>query len=166
MALKDGMLMELKHEMANTRKMLERVPFEKATFKPHEKSHALSSLATHIARLPSWVTRVVTLPEFNVGDPNAFPKFEPLTSTQQVLDTFDKNVVEATKTLEAASDEALVTPWTFRNGEQVIFTLPRVAAIRSMGLSHMYHHRGQLSVYLRLLDVPIPGMYGPSADEK
>jgi uncharacterized damage-inducible protein DinB len=166
MAVKDGMLMELKHEAANTRKMLERVPFEKAAWKPHEKSHSLSSLATHIARLPTWVERVITRDEFDPSVPGAFPKIDPPTTTQELLAFFDKNIADATKSFEGASDEILMKPWTFHRGEQVFFTLPKVAAIRNMGFSHTYHHRGQLSVYLRLLDVPIPGMYGPSADEQ
>jgi uncharacterized damage-inducible protein DinB len=165
MAMNTGLAMELKHEAGNTRKMLERVPFDKATWKPHEKSTNLLSLATHVARVPMWVSRVITMNEFDMAVPGAFPKYEPYTDVKQLLEHFDHNVAEATKNLEAATDESLLKEWIFRAGPQVIFKLPRIAAVRDMGMSHHIHHRGQLSVYLRLLGVPVPGMYGPSADE-
>lgn len=166
MAIKDGMIMEYKFEMANTRKMLERVPYEQATFKPHEKSRAMANEAMHIANVITWVPRIMNTPEVDVTKPGIFPKLELPKNNQELLEMFDKNYNEGLKALENASDEALMTPWTFRNGEHVIFTLPRVAAIRNMGLNHHYHHRGQMSVYLRLAGVPVPGMYGPSADEQ
>lgn len=166
MAINTGLLKELEHEAIGTRKMLERVPFEKATWQPHEKSSSLISLSTHIARLPLWVERVVKNEGFDAGAPNAFPKLERPATKEELLATFDNSVAAANKSLENASDEALMTPWTFRNGEHIIFTAPRVSAIRSMGLNHIYHHRGQLTVYLRLLGVPVPGMYGPTADEQ
>lgn len=165
MAVKDGMIMEYKFEMANTRKMLERVPFEKAEYKPHEKSRAMANEAMHIANVITWVPRILNTPEIDVTKPGTFPKLELPKNNKELLDMFDKNYTEGLKALESASDEALMTPWTFRSGEKVIFTLPRVAAIRNMGLNHHYHHRGQMSVYLRLAGVPVPGMYGPSADE-
>jgi uncharacterized damage-inducible protein DinB len=166
MAIKDGMIMEVKYEGDNTRKMLERVPYEKATYKPHEKSRALANEAFHIANISPWISRILTTPELDVSVPGAFPKTELPKSSEELLALFDKNQAEALKHLESATDEAFMTPWTFRNGDHVIFTLPRVAAIRNIGLNHIYHHRGQLSVYLRLLGVPVPGMYGPSADEE
>jgi uncharacterized damage-inducible protein DinB len=166
MAMNTGMVMEFKHEMGNTRKMLERVPFEKSTFKPHEKSRALVNIATHVANVPTWVGRVMTANEFDMGVPGAFAKVETPTSREELLAMFDKNSGEALKHLENATDEQLMTPWTFRRGEHVVFTLPKAAAIRNMALNHQYHHRGQLSVYLRLVEVPVPGMYGPSADEQ
>jgi uncharacterized damage-inducible protein DinB len=166
MAIKDGMIMEFKHEMANTRKMLERVPFEKGTYKPHEKSRAAVNLAHHVANVPTWIGRVITTNEFDVAIPGAFPKVETPTTSEELLAFFDKTNAEALKHLESATDEQLMTPWTFRMGGNAIFTLPKVAAIRNMALNHQYHHRGQLSVYLRLMDVPVPGMYGPSADEQ
>jgi uncharacterized damage-inducible protein DinB len=166
MAIKDGMIMEYKYEMANTRKMLERVPFEQASYKPHEKSRAMANEAMHIANVLTWVPRIMNTPELDVTKPGSFPKVELPKSNQELMEMFDKNYTEGLNALESASDETLMTPWTFRNGEQVIFTLPRVAAIRNMGLNHHYHHRGQMSVYLRLANVPVPGMYGPSADEQ
>ncbi len=166
MAMNTGMVMEFKHEMANTRKMIERVPYEHRAWKPHEKSHEISSLATHIARVPTWIGRVVNATEIDLGAPNAFPKVEAPANKEELLALFDKNSAEALKHLEDASDEALMTPWTLRNGENVYYTMPRAAVIRNMALNHQYHHRGQMSVFLRLLDIPVPGMYGPSADEK
>jgi len=165
MAIKDGMIMEYKYEMANTRKMLERVPFEQATFKPHEKSRAMANEAMHIANVLSWIPRIANTPEFDVAKPGAMPKIELPKNNQELLEMFDKNYAEGLHALENASDESMMTPWTFRNGEHVVFTLPRAAAIRNMGLNHHYHHRGQMSVYLRMANVPVPGMYGPSADE-
>lgn len=165
MAIKDGMIMEYKYEMANTRKMLERVPFEQAAYKPHEKSRAMANEAMHIANVIAWIPRIVNTPEFDFAKPGSLPKVELPKNTQELLAMFDKNYNEGLKALEGASDEALMTPWTFRNGEHIVFTLPRAAAIRNMGLNHHYHHRGQMSVYLRLANVPVPGMYGPSADE-
>ncbi|HXB10465.1 MAG TPA: DinB family protein [Bacteroidia bacterium] len=166
MNINQPLLMEFKHEAAKTRKMLERVPFEQATWKPHDKSTALGALATHIARVPTWIERVLTREEFDMLAPNAFPKVELHKNTQELLAYFDANNAIALKQLEGASDEALMKPWTFRRGEQVIFTLPRGAVIREMALNHQYHHRGQMSVYLRQLNVPVPGMFGPSADEQ
>jgi uncharacterized damage-inducible protein DinB len=165
MAVKDGMIMEYKFEMANTRKMLERVPFEKAEYKPHEKSRAMANEAMHIANVISWIPRIMNTPELDVTKPGSIPKVELPKNNQELLAMFDKNYNEGLKALEGASDETMMTPWTFRSGDHVIFTLPKVAAIRNMGLNHHYHHRGQMSVYLRLAGVPVPGMYGPSADE-
>jgi uncharacterized damage-inducible protein DinB len=166
MAIKDGMIMEVKYEGENTRKMLERVPYESATYKPHEKSRALANEAFHIANIGSWIGRIATTNELDVTKPGAIPKTELPKSSEELLALFDKNQTEALKHLENTTDEAFMTPWTLRNGEHVVFTLPKVAAIRNLGLNHTYHHRGQLSVYLRLLGVPVPGMYGPSADEE
>jgi uncharacterized damage-inducible protein DinB len=165
MAIKDGLIAEFKHESANTRKMLERVPYEKASYKPHEKSRALANEAFHIANIPTWVGRVMTANELDVTAPGAIPKVDVPNSQEELLAFFDKNSAEAIKHLESATDEQMMTPWTLRNGEHVIFTMPKVATLRNLAFNHQYHHRGQLSVYLRMLDVPVPGMYGPSADE-
>ena len=163
MALNIALLKELEHEAAKTRKMLERVPMEKADWKPHEKSYSLGSLAIHIARLPSWVERVNTSDEFDVAK-GVLPKLPG--NSEELLTFFDTNIAAATRNLQGATDELLMKPWTFRNGERIIFTAPKVSVIRNMGLNHIYHHRGQLSVYLRLLNIPVPGMFGPSADER
>lgn len=133
MAIKDGMIMEFKHEMANTRKMLERVPFEKGTYKPHEKSRAAANLAFHVANVPTWIGRVMTANEFDVAVPGAIPKVETPTSREELLAFYDKTSADAIKHLEGATDEQLMTPWTFRMGQNVVFTLP------SLPLSAIWH---------------------------
>ncbi len=165
MNINEALIMEFRHEMANTRKILERVPYDKASWKPHEKSSSLTSLAFHIARIPQWVERVMTHEEFDVTAPGAFPKLDYPTNTSELLTFLDKNNSTALQHLEKAGNEELRKDWKFHRAGQVLFNLPRVATIRNMAFNHQYHHRGQLSVYLRLLNVPIPGMYGPSADE-
>jgi len=164
MAINQGLIMEFKSETANTRKMLERIPADKYTWKPHEKSMELLKLGRHLASNPVWIGRAVNMSEYDFGKNPPAPAAAP-TSLKEVLDVFDKNVADAVKDLEGATDEMLMKPWSLRNGEKVYFTMPSVAVVRSFALSHSIHHRGQLSVYLRLLGVPVPGMYGPSADE-
>ena len=153
---------ELKQETAQTRKMLERIPFDQWKWKPHEKSGSLGSLATHVAQLSSWTGLIVTTKELD------FSKgYRPLDlkSTDEMLQLFDQNSAQSVSALEAASDETLLEPWTLRNGDVVYFTMPRVSVIRTFAMNHIIHHRAQISVYLRLLNIPVPGMYGPSADE-
>lgn len=159
-----GMLNELTHEAASTRKMLERVPFEKGDYKPHEKSFPLSRLAAHVAELPAWVTMTVKTDELDFMS-GAYQSPKPVTH-EELLRVFDDNIAAAKEALQSTDMEELMKPWTLRRGEQVLFTMPKVAVIRSFALNHLVHHRGQLSVYLRMNDVPLPGMYGPSADEK
>ncbi|MGP8217670.1 MAG: DinB family protein [Bacteroidia bacterium] len=165
MAINQGLIIEFKQEAANTRKMLERIPADKYTWKPHEKSTELLKLGVHLARLPMMVCNVINNDELDFAKTPPVPP-PAAKSVQDVLDFFDKNVADAVKALEGASDEHLMKSWTLRQGEKVYFTMPRIAAIRSLAFNHSIHHRGQLSVYLRLLHVPVPGMYGPSADEK
>ena len=155
---------ELKHEAASTRKMLECVPLDKLTWKPHEKSTELGKLAKHTASLSSWVSRALTTDEldFAKGRPAPAPDF---TTTAELLAILDTNVAQALKDLENTSNETFMQLWTLRQGEKVYMTMPKAAVIRHMALNHAVHHRGQLSVYLRLLDVAVPGMYGPTADE-
>ena len=162
MRLVDIMLGEYTQEAAQTRKVLERVPIEKGEWKPHEKSMSLSFLAGHVADLASWTPMVLTTTELNFESGYAQPTF---TSTEELLAIFDKNVEAGKQALAAAKDEDLPVNWTLRAGEQVYFTMPRGQCIRGMCFNHVVHHRGQLTVYLRLLGVPVPGMYGPSADE-
>jgi len=164
MSANTALIGELKHESANTRKMLERVPTDKLGWQPHEKSMKLERLASHIAELPVWFERIINANEFDFA--TAVFKREPKGNTEAILKLFDERLADAIKALESASDEDLNGTWTFRRGEQIIFQMPKKVALRSMGFNHIYHHRGQLSVYLRLLDVAVPGMYGPSADEK
>ena len=164
MAINQGLIAEIKSEAANTRKMLERIPVEQSTWKPHGKSMELMKLGSHLARIPIWVGRAVNASEYDFAKtpPAAQP---PFTTKEEMLATFDNNIHEALGLLEKATDESLMKPWTLRAGEKVFFTMPTIGVVRSFALSHTIHHRGQLSVYLRLLDIPVPGMYGPSADE-
>src|SRR5690349_10157467 len=163
MSFNTALIGELVHESANTRKILERVPTDKLNWLPHEKSMKLGRLAKHIADLPVWFERILNAEEFDF----ATAKFnnEPPASTEAILQLFDERLTDALKQLESVSDENLNSKWTVRRGEHIMFQLPKKVAIRSFTYNHIYHHRGQLSVYLRLLNVPVPGMYGPSADE-
>ncbi|HXL56925.1 MAG TPA: DinB family protein [Chitinophagaceae bacterium] len=163
MALNQALLGELKHESANTRKMLERVPTDKLSWKPHEKSYTLGRLATHIAALPAWIGRTINLDEFDLAKNQIQPVIAG--NTEGILKIFDDSLATNIPILESASDDILNTNWTFRRGDHIIFTMPRKVVLRNMAFNHTVHHRAQLSVYLRLLDVPVPGMYGPSADE-
>jgi len=164
MAIKDAFIGELKHESTLTKKILERVPIDKKDWKPHEKSMTLGRLATHVAEISHWVSRVVTMDEFDF----LVQGFSSHTaaSQEELMTIFTEKLNKAIADLQTADDESFNKNWTVRRGEQVLFTTPKKIAIRGWGLNHMIHHRGQLSVYLRLLDVPVPGMYGPSADEK
>ncbi len=159
-----ALLAELKHEASNTRKMIERVPTDKLGWQPHEKSMKLGRLITHIAELPYWVARVIEADEFDIATSVFNP--EGKESTEAILKLFDEKLAEAVTVLESASDDNLEALWTLRRGEQIMFQLPRKVCLRNIAFNHLYHHRGQLSVYLRLLDVPVPGIYGPSADER
>jgi uncharacterized damage-inducible protein DinB len=154
---------EMQQEAAKTRTMLERLPIEKNDWKPHEKSMNLGRLATHIAELPGWVYMIMATDELD------FAKFDykPVMaeSTKDLLDKHDEGVSQAISILETSKEEDFEKMWTMRRGDHVFFTMPKAAVLRSFAYSHLFHHRGQLSVYLRLLDIPIPGMYGPSADE-
>jgi len=161
--LNQSLLPEFKQEMAQTRKMLERVPFEQVDWRPHPKSMKLGRLAAHVAETPLWASIILGGNEVNFATYNYTPL--AAASNEDLLQHFDANVSEVTKALEEATDEQLMQPWSLRNGEHVYFTIPRIAAIRTLAMNHLLHHRGQLSVFLRLLDVPVPGMYGPSADE-
>ena len=165
MAITDLLLPEFDHEMENTRKMLAAVPGDRLDFKPHPKSFNLKDLATHIATLPGWAVSTVEQPEFDFA-PDGKPYSPPvLNSTQELLETFDQGVAKARAALAGVTDEALQQPWSLLQTGKVLFTMPRIAVIRSFVLNHTIHHRAQLSVYLRLLDQKVPGMYGPSADE-
>lgn len=164
MAIRDGLLNEFDYEMANTRKTLERVPEDKFTWKPHEKSGTMIWLAGHIANIPGWPKFTLECNSLDIGG-NMQPPPAPK-SVKELLDGFDKNVAAGRAALAAATDAQMFEPWTLKNGPQVIFTLPRVAVLRSMVMNHMIHHRGQLTVYLRLNGVPVPALYGPSADEQ
>jgi uncharacterized damage-inducible protein DinB len=163
MSLKHALIAELQMEAASTRKMLERVPTDKSDWKPHEKSMKLGRLASHVAELPSWIAMTMTTDGLDL----TMMDYKPLMNgtNAELLELLDNSVKGAIAALENSKDEDFEKIWTLSNGEHVIFTMPKNAVVRSSALSHMYHHRGQLGVYLRLLDVPVPGMYGPTADE-
>lgn len=163
MYIVNALLAELKYEAGSTRKLLEAVPFENFDFKPHEKSMTLGRLATHIAEIPHWATDTITSGEFDFAARSFAPR--TASSKEELMKIFEENFQNAVAALENSNDELLNTNWTMRRGEQIFFTMPRKVAIRSWAYNHLYHHRGQLSVYLRLLNVPVPGMYGPSADD-
>jgi uncharacterized damage-inducible protein DinB len=163
MAINQGLIAEFKMESANTRKILERIPADKYSWKPHEKSMELLKLGRHVASTPIWVGRAINAAEFDVTKQPPAPA--PFKNADELLAYFDANVSEAIKVLENTPDEAFMKPWSLRGGEKIFFTMPVIGVVRSFALSHGVHHRGQLSVYLRLLDIPVPGMYGPSADE-
>jgi len=162
MSLSDSLLPEFDHEMANTRRALERVPMDKPSWQPHPKSMPLGRLAVHLAELPGWATTTVETGELDFASGYNPSKAE---TTQELLALFDKNVAEARAAIAGAGDEVWFQDWSLRNGEHVIFTMPKIAVLRSFVMNHTIHHRGQLTVYLRLNDVPVPSLYGPSADE-
>ncbi|MEI9945086.1 MAG: DinB family protein [Chitinophagaceae bacterium] len=165
MATKDAFIAELKHETSLTKKMLERVPFDKKDWKPHEKSMSLGRLATHTAETIKWVSDVILIDDFNFMKDYSL-KFAVAPSQEELMQLFQANLDKAIADLSAMNEDDFGKIWTVRRGEQVLFETPKKIAIRGWAFSHMIHHRGQLSVYLRLLDVHVPGMYGPSADEK
>ena len=163
MAISEALLPEFDHETANTRKTLERIPDDKLAFKPHPKSPAMAWLGGHLANILNWAVATIHLNSVDVGAP--FPQPPLPTSRQQILDTFDANRAAARAAIAATSDACWMEPWSLVNGEKTIFKLPRIAAVRAFILNHSIHHRAQLTVYLRLNDVPVPALYGPSADE-
>ena len=166
MSIAQSLLPEFDQEMASTRKVLERVPDEKWNWKPHEKSGTAGWLAGHVATLPEWLTVTLNTESLDYAPVNGPGYTPPKTENrEQALAAFDKCSSEARAALSAATDEDLAKGWTLLAGGQEIFTMPRIACIRGMILNHLIHHRAQLTVYLRLLNVAVPGLYGPSADE-
>jgi uncharacterized damage-inducible protein DinB len=162
MAIKDALLPEFDREMAVTRKVLARVPEDKFGWKPHEKSMTLGRLAGHLAEIPGWVKESLTRDSLDMGGEHA-P--DELTTREAVLAKFDKMVAVARPLIEAATDAQFMAPWTLKNKGKDVFTMPKIAVVRGWVFSHSIHHRGQMSVYLRLTGVPVPAIYGPSADE-
>ena len=166
MTIGQMMLGEFDNEMGNTRKVLERVPDEKWNWKPHEKSGTVGWLASHVGNLPGWATMTLETEQLDYA-PVDGPSYQPpkITNRKELLAEFDKNVVEARAAIGKASDEDMMKSWTLLAGGKAIFTMPRVACLRGVVMNHLIHHRAQLTVYYRLLDVAVPGLYGPSADE-
>ena len=167
MGLSQALLPEFDQEMAGTRKTLERVPEDRLGWRPHPKSMTLGGLASHLANIPSWIAPTIQGDSFDLAPVGGEPLRQPeKTSRQALLDHFDRQISEGRALLLAASDDNLLAPWTLLGGGKPYFTMPRVAVLRSFVMNHNVHHRAQLGVYLRLLDVPVPGVYGPSADEQ
>jgi uncharacterized damage-inducible protein DinB len=166
MTIGQSMLSEFDEEMKNTRKVLERCPDEKWNWKPHEKSGTLGWLACHVGTVPEWITMTINTEELDYA-PVDGPSYQPpkIENRAQLLAAFDKASAEARAALAKVSDADMMKGWKLLAGGQEIFTLPRVACLRGMCLNHLIHHRAQLTVYFRLIGVPVPGLYGPSADE-
>lgn len=166
MSISKSILPEFDHEMANTRKSLERVPDGKFDWKPHEKSMTLGALSSHVANIPGWTASTFVGDELDVQPEGAEPyREEEAKTASELLAMFDKNAAAARAALEAATDEDWQGKWSLKMAGKTFFTLPRTAVMRGFILSHLIHHRAQLGVYLRLLDIPVPAIYGPSADE-
>lgn len=167
MTIGQSMLPEFDQEMQGTRKTLERVPDEKWNWKPHDKSGTLGWLASHIAMLPGWTTMTLNTEEFDYAPVSGKSSYNPpkIENRQDLLAAFDKESAEARSALASVSDQHMFKTWKLLAGGQEIFAMPRVAVIRSVVMNHLIHHRAQLGVYFRLLNVAVPGLYGPSADE-
>ncbi len=167
MSFNDSYIAIFDHEAKSTRKMLERIPVDKFDWVPHAKSMKLGTLGVHIASLPHRVKMVLTFDEFDAKSPAAAAARPPApATTQELVDQWDRHMTEMRSSVSAATEEQLAGTFTLKSGEQVIFSAPRKVVLRGFILNHMIHHRGELSVYLRLLDIPVPSIYGPSADEK
>jgi len=160
--IKENLLAEIQNEATTTKKLLEQIPEKSLTWKPHDKSMALERLASHVAELFGWVSLIMDYDELD------FAKFDykppVIKSNKDIIDIFETGLKKATDSLEKVNNEDFQKMWTMKNGDITYFTLPKEATIRSFALSHLYHHRGQLTVYLRLLNIPVPNVYGPTAD--
>ena len=163
MKLSDAMVQEFLHESQTTKRLLERLPEDKISWKPHEKSMPMSRLATHITEIPQWAEVIVNQDGLDMASVDFKPVM--LESRQEILESLQKNLDKFAEVLGGKDDEHLMASWKLKEGDKVLVDLPRAAAIRGFVISHVIHHRGQLSVYLRENDVPLPSIYGPSADE-
>ena len=161
MTIGESLLPEFDQEMATTRRVLERVPSEHGEWKPHAKSFPLAHLAQLVATMPGWLPRIVADTHIDLAAGGGYT----IEKTETLLEQFDQLVEAARAAFQQARDEDFSVPWSLKMGEQVLFTLPRGDVVRQT-INHLIHHRGQLTVYLRLLDVPVPSIYGPTADEK
>jgi uncharacterized damage-inducible protein DinB len=167
MSISQSLLPELDQEMARTRKTLERIPMDRFDWKPHEKSFSLGELANHVSRLLWWGRETMKTESLDLAPEGRELEAPPVVkTTEALLEAFDEGAAAFRRTIEAAGDEDFMFPWTLYRGGQTLFTLPRIAVIRDTILNHIIHHRGQLTVYLRLNDVSVPALYGPSADER
>ncbi len=154
---------EMEQEAVTTRKTLERIPADKFDWKPHEKSMTFGRLASHVAEMYGWTNHTLEESELDFATMDYKP-YDPA-STEELVEFFDKTYASAIESLKRTSDDTFMEMWSLKNGEQTYFTMPKIAVMRGMVMNHIVHHRGQLSVYLRLNDIPVPALYGPSADE-
>lgn len=163
MTIGNAFLAELKQEAQATKKLLELVPMDKADWKPHDKNTTLGRLATHIAEIPSWFGVTLMQDELDFAKSD----FKPYTAqtNEELVEMMEKNIKDAEAILNEFPDEKMNDGWTMRTGDEIYFTLPKVQVTRTWCLNHWYHHRAQLGVYLRLLDIPLPNVYGPTADD-
>ena len=166
MSIRDALLPELDQEMDRTRRTLERVPMDRFDWKPHERSFSMGALANHLARLLGWGTDTLGNESLDLAPEGGQAAAPTVARTsEELLAFFDEGAAAFRKAVTEASDEAFLAPWTLLQGGKELFTLPRIAVVRNLILNHLVHHRGQMTVYLRLNDVPVPALYGPSADE-
>ena len=163
-AIAGPMAAELKHEAVATRKCIERAPDDKLGWKPHDRSMTMGRLASHIVELVGWAKDILDTDHLNL-DSGDFKPFSAETNAE-LLSAFDANLARSIEALEGATDERMMGNWKMTMGEKVVFDMPRASVMRSMVLNHVVHHRAQLSVFLRLNDIPVPAIYGPSADEQ
>src|SRR5262245_27588950 len=161
---RDSFVAEFDHEMAVTRQVLERVPDEAFAWKPHEKSYSLGDLATHLARVPHWGRQILDTESYDLA--SATHPAAAKTTRADVLDMFDAHVAEVRRALTARTEAELLVPWTLKRSSQTVLSMPRITALRRFLIHHVIHHRGQMTVYLRQQGVPIPPIYGPTADER
>ena len=165
MSIAESLLPEFDQEMAKTRSILELVPIDRKDWKPHPKSYSVEQLALHLANLPSWTGMTLNVDEFDMNPPGEDPPPpRTLTTTDALLAEFDNNVAEARETISSTTDETMFSNWTLLNGGEKMFTAPKVGVLRNFVMNHMIHHRAQLGVFLRLNDIPLPMIYGPTAD--
>lgn len=166
MSIAQALLPEFDHEMANTRVCLSRIPDDKLDWKAHEKSLDLRSITTHLANMPKWTVLTMGESSFDMEPEGEDPiTEEPIDSVAGALEMFDANVAAARAAIANASDEEMLTSWSLLKAGEEMITMPRIAVLRSFIMNHMIHHRGQVTVYLRLNDIPVPAIYGRSADE-
>ena len=164
MTEKELLIGEIKREASNTRKMLERLQDQHLSWKPHPKSYSTVELAQHVSNIPFWITKILKSDGLDLAIP--LPRVELVNTTKALLDFFDSKLAESLQTLEQTSADELEKVWPLTKGEATLIKAPRRIVMRYFALNHIVHHRGQLSVYLRMQDIPVPGMYGPSADER
>ncbi len=166
MSIAQALLGEWDHELVATRKILERIPSDQMGYKPHEKSFSLGDLANHVATIPLWGQTTATSDEFDFNPPGGEMWKPPRTaSAAELVTLFDEASAGFKAALAGVTDTQMMRPWSLLNAGQAMFTMPKAAVLRGFIFNHLVHHRGQLTVYLRLLDVPVPSVYGPSADE-